>query len=78
MTQHPFKSQQHMPKKGNDSPSVKTIYISQCKDKVGNQKKVWLISFPKDKQNRKKINDETKFKQKKKCNQLYEKCKVSK
>jgi hypothetical protein len=40
MTQHPFKSQQHMPKKGNDSPSVKTIYISQCKDKVGNQKKV--------------------------------------
>jgi hypothetical protein len=66
MTQHPFKSQQHMPKKGNDSPSVKIIYISQCKDKVGNQKKVWLISFPKDKQNRKKINDETKFKQKKK------------
>jgi len=40
MTQHPFKSQQHMPKKGNDSPGVKTIYISQCKDKVGNQKKV--------------------------------------
>jgi len=62
-------------KKRNDNPSVKYIYISQYKDKIGNQQKSLI---PKDKQNRKKINDITKFLKKIKCNQLYEKCKVSK
>jgi len=63
MTQHPFKSQQHMPKK--EMITKYYIYISQCKDKVGNQQKSLINILPQRQTNRKKIIDRTKFKQKK-------------